>query len=97
MQESISPNKPAKQYTGIWIPNHIIECDQLSPLEKICYGEIRNLEECKASNAWFAKRLNVHESSAIKAIQHLIKLGFVEKLGFDGRIRTIRVREENQK
>lgn len=90
MQESIDPNNPTKQYTGVWIPKHIIECEELSPLEKICYGEIRNFDECNASNAWFAERLNIHENTAGKAIQHLIKLGFVEKLGFDGRIRTIR-------
>nr|DAP52302.1 MAG TPA: helix-turn-helix domain protein [Caudoviricetes sp.] len=90
MQENIDPNNPTKQYTGVWIPKHIIECDELSPLEKICYGEIRSFEKCYASNAWFAKRLNIHENSAGRIIRHLIKLGFVEELGFNGRFRTIR-------
>nr|DAY24875.1 MAG TPA: helix-turn-helix domain protein [Caudoviricetes sp.] len=90
MQENIDPNNPTKQYTGVWIPKHVIECEQLSPLEKICYGEIRSFEKCYASNAWFAKRLHIHENSAGRMIQHLIKLGFVEELGFNGRFRTIR-------
>ena len=90
MQENIDPNNPTKQYTGVWIPKHIIECEELSPLEKICYGEIRSFEKCYASNAWFARRLNIHENSAGRIIRHLIKLGFVEELGFNGRFRTIR-------
>ena len=90
MQENIDPNNPTKQYTGVWIPKHIIECEQLSSLEKICYGEIRSFEKCYASNAWFAKRLNIHENSAGRIIRHLVKLGFVEELGFNGRFRTIR-------
>ena len=95
--ENRDPNNPIKGYTGVWIPKEVTECEQLSAIEKWCYGEIRGFgDSCYASNAWFSKRLKISEVSASKTINKLIKLGFVKKLGFNGRFREIRAIENVQ-
>lgn len=85
------PNNPVKEYTGVWIPKEVMECEELSPTEKITYGEIACFDECYASNAWLAKRICRSEGVASKAVAKLIELGFVENAGFNGRFRVVRV------
>lgn len=92
MQQSrINPDAPVKEYTGVWIPADVMECDELSPNEKILYGEIAGFRECYASNAWLANRIGRSERTIKRLISHLIELGFVENCGFNGRFRLIRV------
>lgn len=91
MQSQLNPDAPVKEYTGVWIPAEVMESDILSPIEKILYGEIAGFRECYASNAWLAKRIGRSEKTASRLINNLIKLGFVENSGFNGRFRTIRV------
>lgn len=87
----INPDAPVKEYTGIWIPADVMESEELSPMEKILYGEIAGFRECYASNAWLANRIGRTERTVQAIIAHLIELGFVEKCGFNGRFRLIRV------
>lgn len=91
MQSQLNPDAPVKEYTGVWIPAEVMESDILSPIEKILYGEIAGFRECYASNAWLAKRIGRSEITASRLINNLMKHGFVENLGFNGRFRTIRV------
>lgn len=87
----INPDAPIKEYTGVWIPADVMESADLSPMEKILYGEIAGFRECYASNAWLANRIGRTERTVKRLISHLIELGFVENCGFNGRFRLIRV------
>ena len=87
----INPDAPVKEYTGVWIPADVMESEELSPMEKILYGEIAGFRECYASNAWLASRIGRTERTVKRLISHLIELGFIEKCGFNGRFRLIRV------
>lgn len=87
----LNPDAPIKEYTGVWIPAEVMESDELSPMEKLLYGEIAGFRECYASNAWLAGRIGRSEATVTRLIQHLIECGYVEKVGFNGRFRTIRV------
>lgn len=87
----INPDAPVKEYTGVWIPADVMESEELSPIEKILYGEIAGFRECYASNAWLANRIGRTERTVKRLIAHLVELGFVEKCGFNGRFRLIRV------
>lgn len=93
MQQSneLNPDAPIKEYTGVWIPAEVMESTELSPMEKLLYGEIAGFRVCYASNAWLAGRIGRSEVTVTRLIQHLIECGYVEKLGFNGRFRTIRV------
>ena len=87
----LNPDAPVKEYTGVWIPADVMESEELSPMEKLLYGEIAGFRECYASNAWLAGRIGRSEATVTRLIQHLIECGYVEKVGFNGRFRTIRV------
>lgn len=87
----INPDAPVKQYTGVWIPAEVMESEELSPIEKILYGEIAGFRECYASNAWLANRIGRTERTVKRLIAHLLECGFIEKCGFNGRFRLIRV------
>lgn len=89
MEDNKDPNNPIKEYTGVWIPAEVMECEELSNTEKLCYGEIACFKECYASNAWLAKRLHCSESTASNSINKLIKMGLVENCGYNGRFRKI--------
>lgn len=87
----INPDAPVKEYTGVWIPADVMESTELSAIDKILYGEIAGFRECYASNAWLAKKIGRTERTVKRIIAHLVELGFVEKCGFNGRFRLIRV------
>lgn len=91
MQSQINPDAPIKEYTGVWIPADVMESDQLSPMEKILYGEIAGFRECYASNAWLANRIGRSERTIKRLISHMIELGFIRNCGFNGRFRLIQV------
>lgn len=82
---------PQKEYTGVWIPAEVMECDALEPIDKLVYGEIACFRECYASNAWIGKRIKRSEQTASRCVRKLVKLGFVENCGFNGRFRIVRV------
>ncbi len=88
--DNLDANNPIKEYTGVWIPAEVMECDELEPLDKLVYGEIASFRECYGSNAWLAKRVKRSVRTVIDSVNKLVELGFVEKSGFDGRFRTLR-------
>lgn len=91
MTRDIDPDNPVKEYTGVWIPKAVMECDDLSPVDKLVYGEIACFEKCYASNEWLAKRIGRGATTASKCVSKLIEAGFVEQCGFNGRFRLVRV------
>ena len=80
-----------KDYVGVWIPAEITEREDLTPLEKWLWAEIAGYRECWASNAFLAKRMGISENWVSQRISKLEKLGLVEKVGFNGRFRIIKV------
>lgn len=89
-EETIDANNPIKEYTGVWIPRAVMECQNLSAVEKIMYGEIASFEVCYASNAWFAKQIGITERNIKVHLAKLLKLGFIKKVGFNGRLRFLK-------
>lgn len=91
MTKELDPDNPSKEYTGVWIPKEVMECKELSAIDKLVYGEVACFDECYASNEWLAKRIGRSVTTASKCISKLIELGFVEPCGFNGRFRLVRV------
>ena len=81
----------SKDYVGVWIPAEITEREDLTPLEKWLWAEIAGYRECWASNAFLAKRMGISENWVSQRISKLEKLGLIEKAGFNGRFRIIKV------
>jgi DNA-binding Lrp family transcriptional regulator len=70
-----------------------MECGELTPLEKICYGEIASFKTFYASNAWLAKRLATSERTARRCVAKLLELGLIEGDGYNGRFRKLKTAE----
>ena len=83
---------------GIFIPIDIWEADDLSENEKVLLMEVDSFtakgKPCYFSNEWIARRLKVSERSARTYLNHLIQLGLVAVVRFDGRHRFIESRVE---
>lgn len=91
MNKELDPDNPQKEYTGVWIPKDVMECSELTPIDKLVYGEVACFNECYASNEWIAKRIGRSATTASRSVAKLIELGFIEACGFNGRFRLVRV------
>lgn len=89
--EQHDPDNPIKEYTGVWMPKEVMECNDLAAIDKLTFAEIASFDVCYASNEWLAKRIGRSVTTASKSISRLIDLGFVEACGFNGRFRQVRV------
>lgn len=78
---------------GIWIPIEIWQNRSLSWNEKILLMEIDSFtakdHECYISNEYIAELLGVSVSWASKCLSHLLELGLVRVVKFDGRKRYV--------
>ena len=78
---------------GIWIPIEIWMDKDLSWNEKILLMEIDSFKskdrECYISNEYIAELLGVSVSWASKCLSHLLDLGLVRVVKFDGRKRYV--------
>ena len=78
---------------GIWIPIEIWQNRSLSWNEKILLMEIDSFtakdRECYISNEYIAELLGVSVSWASKCLSHLLDLGLVRVVKFDGRKRYV--------
>jgi hypothetical protein len=87
---------PNPRFTGIFIPKEILEMSNLSLFEMMLLSWIDALYcpdhcGCYASNDFLGKNINdTKENTVAKAITKLRKLGLIEDVSFDGRIRVIR-------
>lgn len=82
-------SKSQKQYTGTWIPAHVMEHPDLSPSEKILYAEIASFQTCYANNAHFAKRMGAATRTVQRALIKLEELGLVARFENEKDGRTI--------
>ena len=78
---------------GIWIPIEIWQNRSLTWNEKILLMEIDSFtakdRECYISNEYIAELLGVSVSWASKCLSHLLELGLVRVVKFDGRKRYV--------
>ena len=78
---------------GIWIPIGIWQNRSLSWNEKILLMEIDSFtakdRECYISNEYIAELLGISVSWASKCLSHLLELGLVRVVKFDGRKRYV--------
>lgn len=86
---------PNMRCTGLFIPIEILDCPDLTLLEKMLLALIDGYysEEhggCYASNGHLANKLAVQENTIVKALIKFRKLGMIEDVSFNGRIRVIR-------
>lgn len=82
-----------RKFTGVFIPAEIYENQELSWTDKILWAEIQALSGsdcCYANNTHFAKHLGIDERNVIKHLSVLKRLGLVEILSFDGRVRKMK-------
>ena len=78
-----------KEFTGIFIPKHIIEDEELSMSEMIIYSEIACFEVCYKSNESLGSRWNLKSNTISIIISKLIDKGYVISGSFDGRHRQL--------
>ena len=78
---------------GIWIPIEIWQDKSLSWNEKILLMEIDSFtskgHECYISNEYISELLGVSMSWASKCLSHLMEIGYVKMVRFDGRKRYV--------
>lgn len=96
MINNLDPDNPKKEYTGVWIPKAVMECKELTPTDKIVYGEIACFDRCYGSNKWLAERICKSEVTASRCVSKLVKLGFVRFDGVKGNVRFIKVYQRRQ-
>lgn len=92
----LNPDNPKKEYTGVWIPKTVMECKDLSPIDKIVYGEIACFTKCYGSNKWLAERIGRSEVTASRSVNKLVRLGFVDYLGTNGNIRFLKAYQKRR-
>lgn len=78
-----------KEYTGTWIPAHIMEDIDLPATAKLIYADIAGFKECFASNQFFADRLGVTDRTIRTNLAILEQKGYVVRTEFNGRTRTL--------
>jgi len=81
-----------RDFKGIWIPAEIWKYTEISPIEVMIWGAINHFDKghgCKKSNRELAEIVGRCEGALKVHLRNMRKMGLVENLGFDGRIRTI--------
>lgn len=86
--------KQENEFTGVWIPKHIIEDKNLKIVEKYIYAEVGCFDVCFLSNGTIARRAGCSEDTVSRAISKLTELGYLELVSFDGRVRRLRTRKD---
>ena len=66
-----------KEFTGVWIPKHIIEDNDLSMTDKIIYSEIACFEKCFKSNEKLGERYSLKKNTISIIVSKLIKKGYL--------------------
>ena len=83
-----------KKFLGAWIPADVLSMENINMTDKVLLGQALTMKTLFASNAHLAKKVGMSEDSVSRSINKLIKLGFLNKIGFNGRFRKIVVSNE---
>lgn len=84
-----------KEFTGVWIPKHIIEDKDLSMSEMIIYSEISCFEVCYKPNKSLGERWGLKERRVSDIISKLESKGYIKRHSFDGRTRQLIALRDN--
>lgn len=79
-----------KEFTGVWIPRHIIEDVNLKPVARLIYAEIACFDICTMSNETLSERAGCSEATVSRVIKQLKDSGYIKIIGFNGRIRKMK-------
>jgi DNA-binding Lrp family transcriptional regulator len=93
MKNEIEEQK--KEFTGIWIPRHIIEDKDLTMSEMIIYSEISCFDICYKPNKSLGERWGLKERRISEIISKLESKGYIKRRGFDGRNRQLVALKDN--
>ena len=83
-----------KKFLGAWIPADVLSMENINMTDKVLLGQALTMKTLFASNAHLAKKVGMSEDSVSRSINKLIKLGFLNKIGFNGRFRKIVVSDQ---
>lgn len=83
-----------KKFLGAWIPADVLSMENINMTDKVLLGQALTMKTLFASNAHLAKKVGMSEDSVSRSINKLIKLGFLNKISFNGRFRKIVVSDE---
>lgn len=78
-----------REFTGVWIPKHIIEDKRLKPVDRLIYAEISCFEVCTMTNATLSDRAGCSEDTASRSVGRLKEKGYIQIIGFNGRVRKM--------
>ena len=78
-----------REFTGVWIPKHIIEDKNLKPVDRLIYAEISCFEVCTMTNKTLSDRAGCSEDTASRSVGRLKANGYVTIIGFNGRVRKM--------
>ena len=85
-----------RDFKGVWIPKEVYLDTRLTALDKIILVEIDSLDNgedgCFASNEYLAEFCQCTNVKVSTSISKLIEIGYLEKIGFDGRRRILKSR-----
>lgn len=83
-----------RDFKGVWIPRELWLSRDLTGNEKIVLFEIDSFtsqeKPCFISDEYIGELVGVTPKAANRIVSSLVKKGFVEKVGFDGRNRFLR-------
>ena len=84
-----------RQFKGIWLPRELYLNTELTWTEKILLIEIDSLDNnekgCFASNKYLGQFLNKSAKTIANTISRLIRLGYINRIFFDGHNRGLRI------
>ena len=78
-----------REFTGVWIPKHVIEDKQLKPVDRLIYAEISCFDICTMANKTLADRAGCSEDTASRSVGRLKEKGYIQIIGFNGRVRKM--------
>lgn len=85
-----------RDFKGVWIPKEVYLDTRLTALEKIILVEIDSLDNgedgCFASNEYLAEFCQCTNVKVSTSVSKLVELGYLDKVGFDGRRRILKSR-----
>lgn len=84
-----------REFTGVWIPRHIIEDESLNMSEMIIYSEIACFTTCYNTNETLGERWSLKSNTVSIIVSKLIKKGYVINGGFNGRRRELKALTDN--
>lgn len=78
-----------REFTGVWLPRHILEDNKLKPVDRLVYAEIASFKECWHTNTLLAERTGTSEPTISRSVKRLIDNNYIKLVSFNGRNRVL--------